>query len=516
MTGCKLPHRNFRLLFGLLALAACKGGTDMDDTGTNAVDADNDGIAEDLDCDDQDATMGAITEDADCDGSLTADDCDDNTDTIYPGAPEIWDDGIDQDCDGVPDVAGATCSADLLVTLPNGNTTALDGCANWNFEPSFEYTTDSPPKLIDFTLNLGATADADLQCKIRLNQKGICGPGYYDHRSPTGQTEMVLVDCSNTGAGPEDAIFTSEGYLRIDTIDAGETTGDFANQALSTTLEGHLHVWTASGINLEGDLAISLEQIAGEAGTQPACADVSPDEDTDGRADTNFDGDDCDDADMYTYPGSAEQEPTLCTPDADDDGYGDSAALSPVDAGTDCDDSDAALNPADNDQDGFSSCNGDCDDNNYAANFSAVDGLMVDLDCIDGIENNSLFLAEYSFTGIDSGDESGTSVSTAGDVDGDGLDDLIISAPGNEDNGYAAGKAYLILSANMGSPAPSVLPKPTMAFSARATMKTIMACLSPLQATWTATDSTTSSLDPRATRTADPAPARFTSCSAPA
>jgi formylglycine-generating enzyme len=68
-------------------------GTQTIDTGTPIVDADNDGVAFDDDCDDNDATLGAVAEDADCDGTLTADDCDDgdNTSTI------VSEDG---DCDG--------------------------------------------------------------------------------------------------------------------------------------------------------------------------------------------------------------------------------------------------------------------------------------------------------------------------------------------------------------------------------------------------------------------------------
>jgi hypothetical protein len=48
--------------------------------------------------------------------------------------------------------------------------------------------------------------------------------------------------------------------------------------------------------------------------------------------------------------------------------------------------------------------------------------------------------------GEDAGDVAGTSVSSAGDVDGDGLDDLLVGAPSNDEGGTDAGKGYLLLS----------------------------------------------------------------------
>jgi formylglycine-generating enzyme required for sulfatase activity len=62
-----------------------------------------------------------------------------------------------------------------------------------------------------------------------------------------------------------------------------------------------------------------------------------------------------------------------------------------------------------------------------------------------------LSAADYSFVGENADDFAGVSVSSAGDVDGDGLADLLVGAYGNDDGGTAAGKVYLILGASLGS-----------------------------------------------------------------
>ena len=54
--------------------------------------------------------------------------------------------------------------------------------------------------------------------------------------------------------------------------------------------------------------------------------------------------------------------------------------------------------------------------------------------------------SDASFGGEVVGDSSGSSVAGAGDVDGDGLDDLLIGALNNDEGGAQAGKTYLLLS----------------------------------------------------------------------
>ena len=61
----------------------------------------------------------------------------------------------------------------------------------------------------------------------------------------------------------------------------------------------------------------------------------------------------------------------------------------------------------------------------------------------------SLSAADAVFIGENSGDRSGGSGAAAGDVDGDGLSDLLIDAHSNSDGGNGAGKTYLMLGATL-------------------------------------------------------------------
>ena len=156
-----MRRSSLALCLGLpLLLLAC-GDKDEDDTGDDGpVDVDGDGVTADEDCDDNDAAafpgneetwydgidgdcLGDDDYDADADGVRSDEhggaDCDDTDASIYPSAEETWYDGVDSDCagdndndadvdgfDGV-DGGGDDCDDQEPTTYPGAPDTWYDG-----------------------------------------------------------------------------------------------------------------------------------------------------------------------------------------------------------------------------------------------------------------------------------------------------------------------------------------------------------------------------------------------------
>ena len=82
--------------------------------------------------------------------------------------------------------------------------------------------------------------------------------------------------------------------------------------------------------------------------------------------------------------------------------------------------------------------------------FGSDSGLPNPLN-LSGLDGSSGFV----INGVNAGDESGFSVSVAGDVNGDGMDDLIIGALNAEpDNNYSSGRSYVVFGSDSGLPNP--------------------------------------------------------------
>jgi hypothetical protein len=203
------------------------------------------------------------------------------------------------------------------------------------------------------------------------------------------------------------------------------------------------------------------------------------DSDCGGGSDFDQDGDgwdlaeDCDDLDPAVNPGVAETWydglDSDCHGGSDFDQDGDGWDLA-----EDCDDLDSAVNPgaAETWYDGLdSNCDGgsdfdqdgdgwdldeDCDDTDAGAHPGAFEWHDGDDDDCDGREDIAdLGQAAWTLTGEAAGDGAGTFVAAAGDVDGDGLADLLVGAPGWRGGG-SRGALYLVTGADLDPAAPAV------------------------------------------------------------
>lgn len=219
--------------------------------------------------------------DLDEDGFTAQYDCDDDNPEIYPGADEKCD-GVDNDCDDEVDEDGSEAKTWYLDRDRDGygdfDSTSKRGC-------------DEPAD------NNYAQEDAGADCNdqdaaVNPAAMEVCGDridndcdGVQDEEDENTDPDSFgswYLDLDGDGYGGDTSIVQgcSRPVLTPDSGDTGGVTADYASET--------------------GD---------------------------------------CDDTDPYTFPGAGyRDDSTACMTDADVDGYGDIEAVSPVIAGTDCND----------------------------------------------------------------------------------------------------------------------------------------------------------------------------------
>ena len=307
-------------------------------------------------------------------------DCDDTSASRYPGAGETCD-GADDDCDGWVD------DDDVDIT----------GQPTWYADTDADGWGDDTVARVACFAVVGEVArggDCDPEdATMSPDADEVCGGGDEDC---DGLTDDADPDVSNPGTW----------YADTDSDGWGALTS-----SLSACLAPAAYAPVAGDCD-DGDDAVSPD------GTED-CATA---------ADDDCDGDDND------------RDALGCVTrfrDADADGYGEIAAACTCvadaewSAGTDddCDDTHAAFHPG--------------------ADPWCTDGA--DTDC-DGLPDTcDLVTSALTLLGVAAGDGAGGSVAGAGDVDGDGLDDLLIGAPGLAGAGVDAGGAYLIYGGGSGT-----------------------------------------------------------------
>ncbi|MDP2314837.1 MAG: MopE-related protein [Pseudomonadota bacterium] len=334
-------------------------------------------VTDGTDCDDADATVyaGAVEDcdgaDDDCDGSVdegwdadgdgwpACEDCDDAEANVRPDAEEVCGDEVDDDCDGV----ATRCR------LETGGTVA-SAAAVLVGEDASDYA--------GYELARGDDLDGDGYADIVLSAVGDDDGGadagaLYVVRGPVvGSLDLSLADAKrSTGT----AAWGSYLPLAVGEDLDGDAVPDILFGTPEMTFGGRdaggAYVWSGD-IAGAGDDADSLVTFVGE--------------------------------DTYDYAGQ-----TVAMSDLD----GDSVAEALIGSGK---------------------------SSGYVYVFSAPLSGTLDLSTSDG-----------RFVGEDSGDEAGDGLCRAGDVDGDGLDDLYIGAPGDDDTWFNGGAVYLVLGGSIGT-----------------------------------------------------------------
>ena len=372
----------------------CSGSPNADE-----VDNDQDGyLVCQGDCNDSDA--GWNLDDLDEDGYTTCDgDCDDGDADVHPDHVEAAD-TIDNDCDGVIDEGTGAYDDD-----GDGSCEGVDLYGNG-------------PECTDGTVP-GDCDDAD----AALNLLDLDTDGYTTCDQPADCDD---VDPARWPGNPE----------TCDGID-NNCDGQPANVEYDMDADGYME---CQGDCDDSDPAMHPDDNDGD-GDSPCDGDCDDNDAAMNLQDNDLDGystctGDCDDTSVETNPGMIEQ----CDGDDNDcDGVvgadeldGDGDGVPPC--GGDCDDSNPQMSPALNEVCGDGLDN-DCDGDH---NGCLLEGTIT-LD-----ESYARYLGE------DDDDLSGNAVSWAGDNDGDGLDDVLIGAFHDNSAFNMGGAAYLVVSTSAG------------------------------------------------------------------
>ncbi len=413
-----------------------KGEPDAD-TGALTADADGDGYAADEDCDDTDASVNPGAEevcdevDNDCDDEVdegvtgtwyadadgdgfgdagapaegcdqpdgyTADDtdCDDADDAVFPAAPERCD-GLDNDCDGsIDEDVQSTWFADADADGFGDAASPLDDC-----DPPDGYAaTDDDCDDADPAVNPSADEvcnDVDDDCDGTIDEDATDARTFYGDADGDGYGDpgAPVLDCEPPSGAVEDATDCNDGQA---TINPGATElcnrlDDDCDGTIDEDDAADAATWYADadgdGYGDASSPSAACDAPSGTVADDTDCDDTDAAVSPAGLEVCNGIDDDCDGA---TDDADADVDRSTGTDwyvDADGDGYGGTTTTTTCSqpSGTtatqdDCDDADAAVNPAaaevcdgaDND------CDGDIDDDDASLDASTGGTFHVDGD----------------------------------------------------------------------------------------------------------------------------------------
>ena len=426
-------------------------GVDTDcDTVIPADETDDDGDGDnecgDGDCDDTDLTIfvGATETcdgvDEDCDtvvdngfdgdgdtvtscgpdgiASNADDDCDDTNSSIFPGATDTPDDGIDQDCSGTDTI---TCFVDndgdgwgsaSTLLAPDGDCTGTGeatgtGDCDDNDGAVFPGQTEACNGIDDSCAGSLGASEIDADSDGEMACAGDCDDtAAAINTSATEVCDAIDNDCDTTVDEGFDA--DGDGVTTCGPDGIANNTDDDCDDTASGIFPGATDT-PDDGIDQDCSGADTVTcYVDGDGDGVGDGVLLAADGDCTDTGEAAVDGD-CDDAVATIFPGATETCDGVdqdCDTDIDEDFDGDGdgyAAGTGCPAPVDCDDTNAAINPgaleicdtidnncdgqideeADGDGDGFTNCQGDCDDGNatvFPGATEACDGLDTDCD----------------------------------------------------------------------------------------------------------------------------------------
>jgi hypothetical protein len=243
------------------------------------------------------------------------DDCDDTNETVYPGAPELCDDGEDNNCDRVRDYADPTCvvpndtcagatmmtEGEVIHGSTRGTVGDIDSsCATATYPDvafSFTIVSDRDVEIqvdarggravtVGLTSDCG-TAAADLRCtsgrEFTQMTRGLARGTYFVVVSSELETDFdISYSTSDPVERPEGDLCTSAVAIPRSGTYHGDTTdcdADYETRCGDPTHRDTTFTFTLrepQSLNLEisadtGQLSVALQSTCGVAGTERTC-----------------------------------------------------------------------------------------------------------------------------------------------------------------------------------------------------------------------------------------------------
>jgi len=243
-------------------------------------------------------------------------DCNDASIAQHPGATEIPDDGLDQDCSGHDKV---TCYVDADGDGYGSTTTLLDPDGNCTGPGESPFNTDCNDANPNFSPG-----------KVDIPDDGV------DQDCNGHDTITCIVDADGDGFGTTAGTTVLAPDCHCDAAQHEASNATDCNDADPNTHPGATERCDGNNNACSGPVPVNETDPDGDG--YVACSGWN---DTQGDNPGIKGGDDCAPNDPYTFPGAAPKETfaTACMKDRDGDDYGDINPPPGVVRGTDCDDS---------------------------------------------------------------------------------------------------------------------------------------------------------------------------------